>query len=416
MKPVPLIASAGETEPGLILLFGLLAILSLLMKVLLERASLPPILGYLLIGIALAWFNGHVDLLDDSGELVLGFLASLGVVVLLFRVGIESNLHALLEQLPRAAVVWLPNMIVSGVPGYLVTRHLLDYGLVPSLFVGVALTATSIGVSVAVWEEQGRLKSRDGGLLLDTAELDDISGVALMALLFSVAPHLHLPGPEGDPGSALPGALFATGGTFLLKFLVFVVLLTILGKYLEGPLASVARRVGDKPAVLVLAFGLGVLIAGAAGLAGLSLPIGALFAGLLLSRHRNDYGVEPFYLSIHLLLVPFFFIQIGYHIAPEVVGTAAGVGAVLALVAILGKVIGTGLTARLFTSWKGVLLIGASMVPRAEITMVVIERGRQLGDWAMPEDLYAGMVMVSAVTCLGTVLFLHWALRRFGGG
>lgn len=414
MRLVPFMALSGETEPGLILLFGLLAILSLLVRLLFERISLPPILGHLVIGIALSWFSGRFGVLNPSGELVLGFLASLGVVVLLFRVGIESNLHALLEQLPRAAVVWLPNMVVSGVPGYLVTRHLLEYGLVPSLFVGVAMTATSVGVSVAVWQEQGKLKSRDGGLLLDTAELDDLSGVALMALLFSLAPHLRGLGGEGDSLSALSGVLVTTGSAFLLKFILFVVVLLILGKYLEGPLSSVARRVGDKPAVLVIVFGLGVLIAGAAGLAGLSLPIGALFAGLLLSRHRKDYGVEPFYQSIHHLLVPFFFIQIGYHIEPELLGQAAGTGAFLALVAILGKVFGTGVTARFFTNWRGVLLMGASMVPRAEITMVVIERGRQLGDWAMPGDLYAAMVLVSAVTCLGTVLFLHWALRRFG--
>lgn len=414
MMPAPVIAAAGETAPMLILLFGLLAILSLLLKVFFERISLPPILGYLLVGILLAWLNGRLPVLDQSGELVLGFLASLGVVVLLFRVGIESNLHELLKQLPRSCVVWLPNMIISGVPGYLVTRHLLDYGLVPSLFVGVALTATSVGVSVAVWQEQGKLQDRDGGLLLDTAELDDISGVALMALLFSIAPELRSLSAAGDSNGQVFSALLGTGGLFVLKFLIFVVILLILGKYLERPLASAARRIGDKPAVLVLAVGLGVLIAGAAGLVGLSLPIGALFAGLLLSRHRRDYGVEPFYQSIHILLVPFFFIQIGYHIQPGVIGQAMGLGLVLVLVAILGKVIGTGVTARLFTGWAGVLLIGVSMVPRAEITMVVIERGRQLGEWAMPGDLYAAMVMVSAVTCLGTVLFLHWGLRRFG--
>ena len=409
------LASAGPDTSLLIILFGLLAILSLTLKFLLEKISLPPVLGYLALGIALAWLNSEVPLLHDPGELVLGFLASLGIIVLLFQVGLESNLHELLRQLPRALVVWFPNMLISGLPAYLITRHALGYGLVPSLFVGVAMTATSVGVSVAVWQQQDRLKSRDGGLLLDTAELDDISGVALMALLFSIAPDLKTLSTEAGMEASVGQSLLATGGTFAIKFLIFVVILLLLGRYLEEPLDKLVRRLDNKPVVVVLAVGLGVLIAGLAGLSGLSLPIGALFAGLLLSRHRNDFGFKPFYGSIHMLLVPFFFIQIGFHIEPGMLAEATVLGTLLVVIAVLGKVAGTAATAWLFTSWSGVLLVGASMVPRAEITMVVIERGRQLGDWAMPGQLYAAMVMVSAVTCLGTVLFLHWALRRFGG-
>lgn len=81
-------------------------------------------------------------------------------------------------------------------------------------------------------------------------------------------------------------------------------------------------------------------------------------------------------------------------------------------VAILGKLIGAGGTARLFTGFYGAMLIGVSMIPRAEIAMLVLERGRSLGDWAMPPDLYAAMILVCAATCLGAATFLHWALRR----
>ena len=98
---------------------------------------------------------------------------------------------------------------------------------------------------------------------------------------------------------------------------------------------------------------------------------------------------------------------------PSLLATSLGVGGLLLLVAVFGKVIGAGLPARLFTGLYGAMLIGASMIPRAEITMIVIERGRRLGDWAMPPDLYAAMVVVSAATCLGTAIFLHWALRRW---
>lgn len=409
------IASGDLSE--LVFIFGLLLVLCLLIQGGMERLSLPPILGYLLVGMLLSLADRHYHLLGETGETILQFFSAVGVIILLFRVGIQSDLHALLEELPKAAAIWLPNMALSGIPAYAVTHFWLGYGIVPSLFVGVAMTATSVGVSVAVWEETKKMKTKEGGLLLDTAELDDISGVALMALLFSVAPILRNLGPDSEagptPSSSLVEAVASEAGFFALKFLFFVGIILIAGKFLEKPLAHCAQRIGNKATVLMFVVGLGLSISGTAGLIGLSLPIGALFAGLLLSRHRNDYGFQPFYESLYLLFIPFFFIHIGFQIDPLVIGGSVWVGLALTAVAIAGKIIGTGVVTWLFTGAYATLLIGSSMVPRAEITMVVIQRGKQLGTWAMPEDLYAAMVLVSAATCLGTVLFLHWALRRW---
>jgi len=305
-------------------------------------------------------------------------------------------------------------MLLSGLPAYWATHHLLGYELIPSLFVGVALTATSVGVSVAVWEETGKIKRKEGSLLIDTAELDDISCVALMALLFSIAPVLHkLTAQENGITDEVWQSLGTEVIGFLIRFGIFAVAMFAFGRYLETPLDHCTRHVGNKATVLIFVVGLGFIIAAMAGLIGLSLPIGALFAGLLLSRHRKDYGVEPFYQSLYLFFTPFFFIHIGFLMDPSLLGTSIGTGGLLLMVAIFGKIIGAGLPARLFTGLYGAMLIGASMIPRAEITMIVIQQGRSLGKWAMPADLYAAMVVVSAVTCLGTALFLHWALRRW---
>ncbi|MFP4157116.1 MAG: cation:proton antiporter [Opitutales bacterium] len=402
---------------GFVLVIGTLCVASLLLKQVFERFSLPPVVAYLLLGMLLAWLNRTFPLFDAAGKggTVLAFLSAIGVIVLLFRVGLESDLHELRQQLPRAAVIWPPNMLLSGLPGYWLTHHLLGYELIPSLFVGVALTATSVGVSVAVWEETGKIRRKEGSLLIDTAELDDVSGVALMALLFSLAPVLHdLTASEAGLNGALWQSLGREVSSFLLRFGLFAAAMFIFGRYLETPLDHCTRRIGNKATVLIFVVGLGFVIAATAGLVGLSLPIGALFAGLLLSRHRKDYGVEPFYQSLYLFFTPFFFIHIGFLMDPSLLPTSVGVGSCLLLVAIFGKVIGAGLPARLFSGLYGSQLIGVSMIPRAEITMVVIERGRSLGDWAMPPDLYAAMVVVSAATCLGTAVFLHWALRRWG--
>ena len=164
---------------------------------------------------------------------------------------------------------------------------------------------------------------------------------------------------------------------------------------------------------MIFAFSVGFAIAGLAAIVGLSLPVGALFAGLMLSQHPEKFAIEESYRALCVFFVPFFFINIGFQIDPSVLGGALGLGGILLAVAVLGKLAGTACTAWKFTSATGVILLGASMVPRAEITMVIVERGRALGDWAMPPEVYAAMILVSAGTCLGTAIFLHWALRRW---
>jgi len=400
--------------PWLVFGFGSLIMLCVLTKAGFDRFSLPSIVGYLLVGMLLSFADREMGILNHSGEGVLSFLSAVGVIVLLFRVGIESNLHALLHALPKAAKVWVPDMLVSSLPTYFITRYLLGYGMAPSLFVAVAMTATSVGVSVAVWKETHKLDTKEGGILLDTAELDDISGVAFMALLFSIAPvlkQMSIGGHKGD--AALISELGNEAGLFAVKFIVFIAMILALGRYLEAPLAHVTRKIGNKATVLIFVGGCGFSIAGLAGMIGLSLPIGALFAGLLLSRHREDYGFQPFYRSLYLLFMPFFFIHIGFQINPHIIMGSLATGVALTFVALISKVVGTGCVTRLFTNTYGVLLIGASMVPRAEVAMIVVQRGKDLGDWAMPDELYAAMVFVSAATCMGAAIFLHWALRRW---
>lgn len=183
-----MLLAATDEMPRLVLIIGVLSVSAILLKKVCDRFSLPPVVGYLILGISLSELNriSPVFETEGPGETVLRFFAALGVVVLLFRVGIESDLGKLRQQLPKASLILLTNIVLSAVPSYFVTRHLLDYGMIPSLFVAVAMTATSVGVSVAVWEQTGKMKSKQGSLLLDTAELDDIAGVGLMALLLSI--------------------------------------------------------------------------------------------------------------------------------------------------------------------------------------------------------------------------------------
>ena len=320
----------------LILLIGGLIVFSLLARWKLEQIGLPSLLGYLAFGFGLRLIDGLAPFLSHDVTVGLEDLAELGIVALLFRVGLRSDLSGLLRQLRKARLIWFGNVLVSGLSGYVACRWLLDMPQIPSLFVGVALTATSVGVPVAVWTEAGRIQSDDGELMLDVAELDDISAVMLIALLLAVVPTLN----TGNNGATLAVAI-QTGGLLLLKFAVFGGICYFFAKYGERPMTRFFERIEPLPDSMLMVAGVAFMIAALAGLLGFSVALGAVFAGLIFSRDSLARKLDTPFDSVHDLLTPFFFIGIGLHIEPGAFMTAVIPGAILIAVAAGGKVVGT---------------------------------------------------------------------------
>ncbi len=134
---------------------------------------------------------------------------------------------------------------------------------------------------------------------------------------------------------------------------------------------------------------------------------------MIFSRDPEAVKLETSFLPLHALFAPFFFIAIGLRIDPASLASALGLGGALLVVAILGKIIGAGCPALMTTGVSGAALIGISMVPRAEIAMVIAQQGNDLGDWAMPAEVYASLAMISVVTCLISPLGMRWIIRKF---
>lgn len=130
--------------------------------------------------------------------------------------GLKSDFERLLDQPPEASWIGLGNVLGSGGIAFLTAYNLIGWPLLPSLFVATALTATSVGVTVAIWEEAGQIDTREGTTLLDVAELDDLMGILLMTLLFSAAPLLR---SSGD--ADLLSTPATTLGGMLLKLVLF---------------------------------------------------------------------------------------------------------------------------------------------------------------------------------------------------
>ncbi len=393
----------------IILIVGIVIIVNIFVRAGLKRIGMPGLVGYFIIGLLLRICDERWGVLGGAGEPVFEFLAVIGVLALLFRIGLESNLRGLIDQLPKAGLIWFGNVLVSGVAGYWIARAYAGLSLVPSLFVAAAMTATSVGVSMNVWREKKALNSRDGELLIDVAELDDISGIGFMVLLFALAPMVHGAGREAD----LIESMSKAGGWFVFKLTLFVAVCLIFSRYLEKPLSNLFRKVGEGYAPTLLITATGFIIAALAGWLGFSLAIGALFAGLAFSRDPDSVKIDTGFEAIHDLFAPFFFVGIGLRIDPSALASGLKLGVVFFAVAALAKILGTYLPALRSTGKTGSLLIGLSMVPRAEITMIIMERGRELGDWAVPSNIYAGMVVVSAATCMLIPCLLSRLLDRW---
>jgi Kef-type K+ transport system membrane component KefB len=401
------VSETADTLPALDLLIGAVIIVAIVLKTGFERAGVPALVGFIALGLLLRVTDDHWGLISDQGQVVFEFLGSIGVITLLFQVGLESDFRGLVGKLPRASPIWIANVALSGLLAYWLTHELFGVALIPSLFVAAALTATSVAVSVEVWHEAHALHSPNGELLLDVAELDDITAVAFMAFIFAILPALQT-GNE----SSLAGTLAEAAVIFVVKAVAFGAFCLIFARYAERPIVKFIKA-ARAPGPILLVAGTGILIAGVAGLLGFSLAIGALFAGLVFSRDPDVVHMDTLFEPIHGFFMPFFFIGIGLSMDPQSLLSATALGGGLLVAAILGKLVGAGGPAVFTTGWSGAIVIGISMVPRAEIALVIAWEGLKLGDWAMPPEVYSAVVVVAAVTCALVPIAVRQLLRRW---
>jgi Kef-type K+ transport system membrane component KefB len=404
-----MVEGAGS-QAATVFVVGVLTVSTLLLKSGLGRMGLPSLIGFLAIGMLLRMTDAACGVFNAVDLEILEFLGKAGLVTLLFRVGLESNLKGLLGQLRKASVVWVVDVSISGTLGYLTSFYLLGLGALASLVVAIAFTATSVGITVAVWQEMKALKSPSGELLLDLAELDDISAVVLMALLFAQLPQLT---SGGEPALPALGQVGFQVGLFLLKLVSFGFFCFLFSRWVEKPVSRFFQKLESTPDLMLSIAGIGFMIAALADLMGFSMAIGAFFAGLIFSRDPETVKLESSFVPIYDFLSPFFFVSIGMRMEPTALDAAALPAAVLAAAAICGKLFAVGVPLLLTQGRRPALLIGVSMIPRAEITMAIMQRAHAAGDWAVPGRIYNAMIVVAAVTCLLGPFSVQTLLKRW---
>jgi Na+:H+ antiporter len=388
----------------MILLFiGAVIIINLITRSGFERIGLPVFVGYTLFGFLISLANHYTNNIPESGREGVGFLAQIGLVALLFRVGLESNVKTLLKQIRRASFIWVSDITVSALLAFLTVLYIFEYGLIPAIIVAAAFSATSIGVSTAVWRDSTALASPMGALLVDIAELDDISAIVLFGILLALTPLF-----QGADDIHVMTIFMREDGAMLIKLAVFVGGCVVFSRYVERAATAWFSRFDREFGSLLFAVGAVLAIAAIADLLGLSLAIGAMFAGLSFGRDPAEKRIDQAFSPIYNLFAPFFFISIGMAVDVMNISGAIGMGVVLLAAAILGKVVCVGLPAALFMGPRQFLLIRISMVPCAEIALLIMGYGLSLGAWAPPPALFNAVVFVSLATCILSTI----AVRR----
>jgi Kef-type K+ transport system membrane component KefB len=372
------------------------------------RLQAPPVIGELFAGILLG--PSLLGWIEPDDVIVL--LAEIGIILLLFEVGLETDIRRLVRSGTRSLVVAAAGFTLPFLFGFAISRWVLGLELLPSLFVGGTLTATSIGITVRVLADLGRHTAAEGQIVLGAAVLDDILGVVLLALLY-----------EFVIGG---GVSLVNAGKVLLFIAVFFALATPTAKLLSllihrfDTSSDIPGLIPTTIVALVLFF---AWLAHAVGAPEL---LGGFAAGLALSRrfflpfgisirtdadfaHRVEQQMKPI---IHLF-TPIFFVMVGLSLNLRDVDWGSPFIWVfslsLTLVAIVGKLAGAWLIRESrYTRWA----IGMAMIPRGEVGLIFAELGRVSGIFS--NEIYAGMVIVIALTTLLPPFVMKWFYARFG--
>lgn len=344
-----------------------------------ERFHQPGIVGQILAGVVigpsvLGWMAPN-DFLTA--------LAELGVMFLLFRVGLEVKASDLMKVGPIATWVAVLGVALPFVLGWGILR-LWGEPQIESIFVGAAMVATSVGITAQVLAAKGLLQERASQIILAAAVIDDVLGLIILALVSSLA--------KGKV-NFLELALTAT---LAIGFTVIVVLWGT--KTMRRVVPHLLDRLRGGEAqfamAMILLFALSVL----AVYAGVAAIIGAFLAGMVLAESVGR-RVHDLAQGVTELLVPFFLAGIGLHFSLSALSTWSTVtlAGLILLAAMLSKFVGCGLGAYRL-GWADASRVGVGMIPRGEVGMVVAQIGQSLG--VIGEHVYAVVVLMSVATTL----------------
>lgn len=399
-----------------------------------EKIKQPPVVGELLAGILLGSLGvaGLSFFTAIQGSEIIHFFAEIGVILLLFQIGLESNVRELTSVGMQSFLV----AIIGATVPFLLGAYLIGplffsaYGFATHLFIGASLAATSVGITSRVFKDLGKMQTPAAKIVLGAAVIDDILALILLAIVSSIA----------STGTvSIQEIALIIGKSF--GFLIGSVLLgQIIAPWLSKAFSMINTGMGSK---FTLAVSFGLLFAGIAESIGLEPIIGAFSAGIVLDpvhfkrfknpeivdvlearlskledgslktrilkilHHHSERSIEEIIEPLVLFFVPIFFVTtgMGVNLATLLHPQTIGVALVISVVAIFGKVI-AGFATRSADS----LLIGVAMVPRGEVGLIFAAVGQSLG--VLTPSAFSIIVLTMLITTIVGPAGLTWLLKR----
>lgn len=366
-----------------------------------RRLKQPVVLGYIAAGVVLGLFSfmktpdGHVPMLITE-------LAQIGVIILLFIAGLETDLNELKNSGVKSLIIAVGGILVSGGLATVVFT-LIKGNFAQGLFLGVVVTATSVSISVQTLRELGKMKSKEGVSIIGAAIIDDIIGIILITVMLGI----FASGKVGSgPESGIMG-IFAV----LMHIIIFFVILAIIGLIIVKLVSKVKEGMYTYEIFAAAALTTCLIIAFVASEFGIATIIGAYFTGLIFAatEHSEKIGREMVVIS-DVIFMPIFFASIGLGISISDLKGAFIFGIILSVVGIVGKIAGCGLGALIAGfDKKSSIRIGSGMVPRGEVTIITSGLGASIG--MLGKGDVAATVMMVLVTAIVTPPLLKAAFH-----
>jgi Kef-type K+ transport system membrane component KefB len=379
------------------------------------RLKFPAVAGELGVGLLLAacahWVGGFPDLAASAEA---GTLAQLGVIVLMFTVGLESTVDQMLQVGLPAMRVAATGVVLPMAAGLAGAWLLLPQGTpwVVDLFIGACMCATSIGISAQVLREQGAGSSPEGRIIVGAAVIDDVLGLLVLVAVSGLVTAAHGGFPLADLARTLGLAL------------LFLALSLSLGRVFARRFFQLASRLQGAQLLLPLGLALAFLMAWLGNLAGLAPIVGAYAAGLILEpahtetlEQRESRSLEQLVQPLASVLAPLFFVIMGakVDVTTLVQPSTLLLSVTLAVLGVVGKwacgwAAGRGLSRS---------VVGWGMVPRGEVGLIFVATGAQLqlgGQPLLSPQIQAGVIGAILLTTLAGPVGLSRGLKRIRSG
>jgi len=406
-------------DPAVLIGIAVMLVIAKIGGEIFERMHQPGVLGELFAGVLLGnlvivGFKGAEQLKTDA---TVAALAELGVIILLFEVGLESDLKEMLEVGWSSLLVAVVGVVAPFFLGWGVSAYFIpEEPRLAHIFIGAALCATSVGITARVFRDLGKLGTREARIILGAAVIDDVLGLLILAVVAGAI-------TAAGTGTALsvPGV-----GVIALKSVAFLVIAIAAGQLVVPRMLRGAGRFETRGVLLTLALSFCFVLSWAAAKVGLAPIVGAFAAGLILDEvhykptgGRTERDLHDLLQPVSTVLVPIFFVLMGLKVDFRLFTRLdiLGLATALTAAAIIGKQV-----CALGVVEKGVnrLAVGVGMIPRGEVGLIFAGIGATLmlpmaSGERMPvinSAIFGAVVIMVIITTLITPAALKWALGK----